>query len=296
MKIQNINTSFLDKVLKGSEYDYWYHLGIGNDEPFLADMTDLKAVIVAGSGARIERMVNKWCELKNIPLSDIIKFPKEERFTIRYAGNVLFCSHGMGMPSASIAIQELMKLVYFVKKGNTAEMDRVFWCRVGTSGGLTEPGNVIISTHGIQSDFGPYRLFSLGKEVAFESEFPENIIDDIINANKGSQINFIKGKTIGCNSFYIEQNRIDGGISLCSEKQKLEWLEKAYEINVRNIEMEAPMIAGFLNYWGFSRFAVICCALVNRMKGDQVTATPEELEQYSVNAENVLWNYLKSWV
>lgn len=296
MKIENINTEFLDKVLKGEADDFWYHLGIGNDQDFLAKMTDLKAVIVAGSGARINRMVSTWCKIKNISEDKIIKFPKEERFTIRYAGNVLFCSHGMGMPSASIAIQELMKLVYFVKKGNPKEMDKVFWCRVGTSGGLTEPGNVIISTHAIQSDFKPYRLFALGKEVAFKSEFPANIIEDIIKANDDSGITFIKGKTIGCNSFYIEQNRIDGGINLCTEKEKIEWLKKAYAINVRNLEMEAPMIAGFLNYWGFSKFAVICCALVNRMEGDQVTATPADLAQYSVNAENVLWNYLKSWI
>jgi hypothetical protein len=31
---------------------------------------------------------------------------------------------------------------------------------------------------------------------------------------------------------------------------------------------------------------------VNRLKGDQIRSTKEELESYSLNAEKVLWNYL----
>lgn len=293
MKKENLNELYLRPILEGEGLDFWYHLGIANTEPFLKRMKGLKAVVVAGSGDRIRRMAHAWAELKCISISDMIHFPKEERFVIYYTGGVLFCSHGMGMPSASIAIQELMKLVYFVKGGDPAKMDEVFWCRVGTSGGLCNPGDVVVTTEGLMSDFGPYRLFSLGREVSFDSRFPDKVADEIITANEGSGLTIVKGKTIGCNSFYIEQNRVDGAVCLCTGKQKEEWLQKAYDLGVRNIEMEAPMIAGFLNHWGFSKFAVICCALVNRMKGDQVAATAAELAQYSINAEQALWNYLK---
>ena len=82
----------------------------------------------------------------------------------------------MGMPSISIAVQELMKLVYFVKKGDLSEMDKVFWCRVGTSGGVgLAPGSVVITTEALLPDFKPYRLFVTGKEHFFESKFPEKI-------------------------------------------------------------------------------------------------------------------------
>jgi len=207
---------------------------------------------------------------------------------------VLFSSHGMGMPSISIAVQELMKLVYFVKRGDLTEMDKVFWCRVGTSGGVgLLPGSVVVTTESLLPDFKPYRLFVAGKEHFFDSKFPEKCIDEIIKASSKEKINTVRGKTIGANSFYIEQNRVDGAIALCTEKEKMDWLKKAESLGVKNIEMETPLVSGFLNHWGFSNFAAICCTLLNRLNGDQINSTHEELENYSVNAETVLWNYLE---
>ena len=83
---------------------------------------------------------------------------------------------------------------------------------------------------------------------------------------------------------------------MCDEKRKLDWLKKAEKFGVKNIEMETPMMVGLLSCWGFPRFAAICCTLLNRLHGDQVTSTVKELEQYSMNAETVLWNYLKSFI
>ena len=45
----------------------------------------------------------------------------------------------MGMPSASIAVQELMRMVHFLKRGDLDAMAEVFWARVGTSGGVGLP-------------------------------------------------------------------------------------------------------------------------------------------------------------
>lgn len=292
MKIKNMNKAHLDKALKGKSVDHLYHFGVCNSDDVLCPMKDLKAIVMAGSADRIKRMAEAWSKKNN--RSKILKFPKEERFSVYYTNGVLFSSHGMGMPSISIAVQELMKLVYFVKKGNVKEMDKVFWCRVGTSGGVgLEPGSVVISTEALLPDLKPYRLFVAGKEYFFESKFPKKCIDKIIKANAKEKINIVKGKTIGANSFYIEQNRIDGAIALCSEKEKMAWLKKAAKFGVKNIEMETPLMAAFLNYWGFSNFAAICCTLLNRLHGDQVSSTSKQLERYSANAETVLWNYLK---
>ena len=293
MKIENMNMAQLEPALKGETVDYLYHFGVCSSDEILKDMKDLKAIVMAGSADRIKRMAKTWSQKNN--KAQIIKFPKEERFSVYYTNGVLFSSHGMGMPSISIAVQELMKLVYFVKKGNLSEMDKVFWCRVGTSGGVgLVPGSVVITTEALLPDFKPYRLFVTGKEHFFESKFPEKCIDEIIKANSKEKINIVKGKTIGANSFYIEQNRIDGAFALCSDKDKMDWLKKAESLGVKNIEMEAPLVAGFLNHWGFSNFAVICCTLLNRLQGDQISSTPKELEDYSVNAETVLWNYLEN--
>ena len=278
--------------MKSQMVDHLYHFGVCSSDSILITMEDLKAIVMAGSADRIKRMAETWSKKHNN--SKIIKFPKDERFSAYYTSGVLFSSHGMGMPSMSIAVQELMKLVYFVKKGDLEEVDKVFWCRVGTSGGVgLKPGSVVLSTESLLADLKPYRLFVAGEEYYFDPKFPEKCIEEIIEANTKEDINIVKGKTIGADSFYIEQNRIDGAIALCDEKKKLEWLKKAEKAGVRNIEMETPMMVGFLNHWGFSNFAAICCTLLNRLEGDQVSSTHEELEKYSMNAEKVLWNYLE---
>ena len=70
------------------------------------------------------------------------------------------------------------------------------------------------------------------------------------------------------------------------------WLGWLHDNGVANIEMEGAMIAGYLNHWGFSKFAMICCTLLNRLDGDQVTATPEQLHKYSEDSGVALFNYL----
>jgi len=293
MRIENINKSYLDKVLAGEFVDHLYHLGISSTDECLKEMKDLKAVVMAGSGHRIERMAKAWHE-KNKNRGAFFKFPKDERFSIFYSSGVLFCSHGMGMPSTSIALHELMKLVYYVKKGSVQDIEKIFWCRVGTSGGLVEPGTVVVTTQALCANFKPYSLFVLGKEKKFNSDFPLNTVDGIVSASVNSKIPLITGKTVGADCFYIEQNRADGAISFCNDKEKIKWLKKAEKFGVKNIEMESPVVAAFLNHWGFSNFAVICCVLVNRLKGDQIKSSKEELDSYSLNAETVLWNYLNS--
>lgn len=73
----------------------------------------------------------------------------------------------------------------------------------------------------------------------------------------------------------------------------MNWLQWLDENGVRNIEMEGAMMAGYLNHWGFSRFAMICCTIINRLEGDQLTATPDELRKFSEDSGVAMFNYLK---
>ena len=52
-----------------------------------------------------------------------------------------------------------MRMVYFLKRGDLAAMDEVFWARVGTSGGVGLPGGtVVLTSEGLMADLKPYRL------------------------------------------------------------------------------------------------------------------------------------------
>ena len=292
MKAENINHAFLDGVLDGSSEDVYYHFGVASSDPLLTTLRDVRAVVMAGSGSRIKEFAERWSELNGG--TEIVAFPKEDRFVTRYTAGVLFASHGMGMPSASIALQELMRMVFFLKRGDLDAMDEVFWCRVGTSGGVGLPGGtVVVSSEGLMADLKPYRLLNGGTgEYWFDGHFPPESCNAIIAANEHTDFEIISGKTVAGNEFFLEQFRLDGAICLETPESKMGWLTWLQDNGVVNIEMEGAMIAGYLNHWGFSKFAMICCTLLNRLEGDQVTASPERLHKFSEDSGVALFNSL----
>ena len=292
MKTENINHAFLDGVLDGAHEDVYYHFGVASSDPILDKLRDVKAIIMAGSGGRIKEFADRWSALNGG--SNIIAFPKEDRFVTRYTAGVLFASHGMGMPSASIALQELMRMVFFLKGGDVDAMDEVFWCRVGTSGGVGLPGGtVVVSSEGLMADLKPYRLLNGGTgEYWFDGRFPAATSQAIIAANEHTDFEIVAAKTVAGNEFFLEQFRLDGAICLETPETKMGWLRWLHDNGVANIEMEGAMLAGYLNWWGFSQFAMICCTLLNRLEGDQVTATAAQLHKYSEDSGVALFNYL----
>jgi len=207
---------------------------------------------------------------------------------------VLFASHGMGMPSASIALQELMRMVFFLKRGDLDAMDEVFWCRVGTSGGVGLPvGTVVVTTEGLMADLRPFRLLNGGTgEYWFDGHFPAASYEAIIAANEHADFDIVSGKTVAGNEFFLEQFRLDGAICLETPESKMGWLRWLQENGVVNIEMEGAMIAGYLNHWGFSKFAMICATIFNRLENDQMTSTPEQLHKFTEDSGVALFNYL----
>jgi uridine phosphorylase len=265
---------------------------VASSDPIVDKLRDVKAVIMAGSGGRIKDFALRWSELNGG--SEIVAFPKEDRFVTRYTAGVLFASHGMGMPSASIALQELMRLAFFLKRGDLGALDEMFWCRVGTSGGVGLPGGtVVVSSEGLLADLRPYRLLNGGTgEYWFDGHFPADTYNAIIAANEHTDFDIVSGKTVAGNEFFLEQFRLDGAVCLETPETKMNWLRWLHENGVVNIEMEGAMIAAYLNHWGFSRFAMICCTLLNRLDGDQVTSSAEQLHKFSEDSGAALFNFL----
>ncbi len=292
MRDENINHAFLDGVLAGDYVDNYYHFGVASDDPVLDGFRDVHAIILAGSRNRIRDFAQRWSALHDG--APVVALPKEDRFVTRYCNGVLFVSHGMGMPSASITVQELMRLVFFLKGGDLEAMSEVFWARVGTSGGVGLPGGtVVVTTEGVMADLGPYRLLKGGSgEYRFDGSFPADVAEAIVAASAGTGIPVEMGRTVAGNEFFLEQFRLDGAVCMETPESKMDWLEWINAEGVRNIEMEGAMLAGYLNHWGFPSFAMICTTILNRLEGDQVTASNEELNSYTERTWDVLCNYL----
>ena len=292
MRDENINHPFLDGVLAGEHVDVYYHFGVASDDSVLKRFRDVRAVVLAGSGDRIEQFAQRWSALHDG--AEVVALPKEERFVTRYCDRVLFASHGMGMPSASIAMQELMRMVFLLKGGDHAAMEQVFWARVGTSGGVGLPGGtVVVTTEGVMADLRPFRLLQGGVgEYWFDGTFPADVAGEVAAAGQALGIPVALGRTVAGNEFFLEQFRLDGAICMETPESKRAWLEWIHAEGVRNIEMEGAMIAGYLNHWGFPRFAMICTTLLDRLQGDQVTATREELAAFNERSGDVLFAHL----
>jgi uridine phosphorylase len=294
VRVGHINHAFLNGVLRGDYPDVYYHFGVDSTDSVLDSLRGITAIVMAGSGKRVNVLAQRWSDINSG--SPIIAFPNEDRFVTRYTAGILFVSHGMGMPSASIAVQEAMRMVYFLKAGDLDAIDAVFWARVGTSGGVGLPaGTVVVTDEALMADLKPFRLLQGGDgEYWFDGTFPTTSSEAIIRANLDSRIPIVTGKTVAGNEFFLEQYRLDGAICMETESSKQRWLEWLTRNGVRNIEMEGAMFAGYLNHWGFSQFAMICTTLLNRLEGDQVTTPPEQLYKFTEDAGEVLFNYLQS--
>ena len=66
---------------------------------------------------------------------------KDGRFVMYRTGPVLAVNHGMGIGSASIMMNEILKLIHYCKLTETVEI-----IRMGSSGGVgVKPGTLIIT-------------------------------------------------------------------------------------------------------------------------------------------------------
>ncbi len=291
MRDENINHAFLDGVVSGRHVDVYYHLGITSDDPIVADMRDVRAVVLAGSGERVADLARRWSTRQ--AGAPVVALPKDDRFVTRYCAGVLFVSHGMGMPSVSIALQELMRLVFVAKAGDLEQLSQVFWVRVGTSGGVGLPGgSVVVSSEGVLADLKPYRLQGRLGEYTFDGHFPLDVARDLVDAAAERGIAADLGRTVATNEFFLEQRRLDGAICWETVESKRAWLEWIRAAGVRNVEMEGAVVAGYLNHWGFPRFAMVCATLLDRLEGDQVTATPAQLQSFAERPGDLVLSYL----
>jgi len=174
----------------------------------------------------------------------------------------------MGMPSFSILLHEITKLLHY------AGATDVVYIRLGTSGGLgLEPGTIVVTDVPVNGFLEPhYELVSLGKRILRPAELDAEIVKEFVELKGDFPV--VVGKTMSVDCFYEGQGRLDGAICPYDEKDKMDFLKLAHEKGVRNIEMESVMFGAFCKSVGV-RGAVVCTTLVNRLLGDQITIPKE---------------------
>lgn len=269
--------------------DFLYHLGLDTTMDLEGMFGDVKFVCMGGSAGRAETFAKKLAFDLNldIPEEDIQPLGKTERGSLFKVGPVISMSHGMGMPSMTIFLHEVTKLL------EHAGATDVKFIRIGTSGGVgVEPGTVIVADEAVNGKLkAQHEAVVLGSTQTYPTQLDLQMREDILSV--AGDIRTQVGKTMGADDFYEGQGRLDGAFDPgYTEDDKMEFLIRAHDVGVRNIEMEASAFAAFCLRAGIPA-ALVCAALVNRLDGDQVTSTPEQLAGYSKNAQDLVVRYLK---
>jgi uridine phosphorylase len=277
-----------NKNLEDIEVDYLYHLGLDSSMNLKDLFGNVKFVCMGGSPDRAYELAKK-IEEKLDKTSTIEQFGKTERTSLYKIGNVISMSHGMGMPSILIFLHEVTKLLEYA-----GCIDYIF-LRIGTSGGIgIEPGTIVLTSEAVNSNFkSVFDHQVLDKTYSFPTNLDSNLIARIQSCVKTTN-GLVLGKTLGTDDFYEGQGRLDGALApLYTDIEKQDYLQRAFMIGVRNIEMESTAFAAFCMRADIPS-VIICVALINRLNGDQILATKEEMKLYTDNLLDFVAGFITS--
>uniref|UniRef100_A0A8B9NHS3 Uridine phosphorylase 2 n=1 Tax=Accipiter nisus TaxID=211598 RepID=A0A8B9NHS3_9AVES len=140
---------------------------------------------------------------------------------------VLDRTHGMGIPSISIVLQEeLIKLLH------QAKCRDVTIIRICTSGGLGK-----LSVVFLQSQKPRFELVVLGDVVVRSTGLDKDCVGELLACSKEiPDLPTLVGHTMRTYDFH--KGRLDGALCSFSSEKKLEYLKRAYDTGMRNIETE----------------------------------------------------------
>lgn len=287
-KVKNLNPH-LDQI----ECDNLYHINLKNNN-LIEQFGDVKFVCMGGTSSRMEKFAHYMKDVINDENHTNLKIVDltgtGDRYSVYKVGPILFVNHGIGCPSLSVVLNEIIKLIHY------AGCKDVTFFRVGTCGGLgVEPGTLVITEEAVDGLFRPeYRQLILGREVVRSTQCDKNIINDLIELAKKKHMNcnIVTGKTLCANDFYEDQGRIDGVFCDFTNDDKLNFLKRCKENGINNMEMESLCFSAILSHAKIP-FAIVCAALLNRLNGDQLTCSREECLDYQQRPFELVGLYMR---
>lgn len=276
MDIEKINP-----FLYNLEIDYMYHLGLNSKMDLNNIFGSIKFVIFTRSNDNAaiiaHEIAKKWYKIE---VDDFYFKPifKTERFNLYKIGFILIISHGIGMPSALICLNEMTKLLKYLKIA-----DAVF-INIQPAGGLAVPaGSVVIIEEALNTKLEPkFTSIECGVEYEYLTYFNKGLAQTILefsnkyNSYNELKLNIIKGKSISTNDFYEEQARLDGFLIPEFTKQEKDlYLQQAYNAGVYSIDVYSTAFAGFCNQLNIRAIA-INVTMGDRLINDEILISREE--------------------
>ncbi|KAF5279565.1 hypothetical protein FQR65_LT03387 [Abscondita terminalis] len=290
VKLRNPHIELMDQ-------DILYHLALGSESHDLVEMFgDVKFICMGGTPKRMETFANYIMEEIGHKLPTGTTLLDISQYSYRYCmykvGPVLSVSHGMGVPSISILLHEIIKLMYHAKV-----KDPIFF-RIGTCGGIgLEGGTVVVSEEAVDAMMNNYyEVPMLGKLVRRPAKLDRKLVRELKNlADPEDPYVTTSGKTMCTSDFYEGQGRLDGAFCEYTEADKMDYLQSLRNQGVVNIEMEAVPFAALTHHAGI-KSAIVCVTFLDRLKGDQVMAPKEVANEWQIRPQKLVARYIKRYL
>jgi len=293
--VADMEVPLMNPHIQNLEDDVLYHLALGSGSHDLKAMFgDVRFVCMGGTPQRMRSFAEYMMDQLDIQLPTGTKLldisERSHRYAMYKVGPILSLSHGMGMPSASILLHEVIKLMHHAGVKNPV------FIRLGTCGGIgLTPGTVVVTEQAVDGRLQPYlETIILGNVVSREAKLDLDLAEKLVEAGKGAgSFETVLGKTISTNDFYEGQGRLDGAVCEYSEEDKIAYLTQVSQKGATNMEMEALVFAALTHKAGI-RSAVVCVTLLDRLQGDQVTTPKEELTLWQARPMEVVSRFIQS--
>ncbi|XP_041972344.1 uridine phosphorylase 1-like isoform X2 [Aricia agestis] len=278
--------------LAALECDVLYHLGLDTKNYDLPAMFgDVKFVCMGGTKLRMRELARYLGEVLQTP-TDLVNITKHShRYAMYKVGPVLCVNHGIGIPSLTIVLEEVIKLLHYARARDPVII------RVGTSGGLGIPaGSVVISAGAFNGTLEQvYDIPVMGKVRKLPAVFDRRLNQELQSlVPDDAEYRTFCGITMAANEFYRGQARLDGPFCDYTAADKMAFLSRLVSLGVRNIEMEATAFAAITHEAGM-RATDVCVTYLDRLKGDQVTPSAETLASWQKRPMEVIGKYIKKY-
>lgn len=178
----------------------------------------------------------------------------------------------MGMPSLSILLHEMYKLLYYA-----GSLEKCTLIRSGTCCGFgVAPGTVAITTESCDTELNHFYsqayLDTVGSVCRCHSQrrdFPsiaeKSLVRHLQEVAEENGIPTVTGCTISADGFYEDEARTDGFFCEFGEEEKFAYFKKIQEAGVCNMEMESLIFLAFA-LRAHVRAGVACSVLIDRLQ------------------------------
>lgn len=289
--------SKLNLEFQSYETDVLYHLGIDSSTNLEEQFGDVKFIVLTRSFDDADYFANQFAKRHyDIPDTDIKckTIAKDERYHIYKIANTLIISHGVGSPSMLICLNEVVKLLCHAKAKDFQ------FIRLSTGGGIGLAENSLLVAHNaVNSQFKhEWSNIEFGGIYTYDTQIHNTIAEAIINANPN--MNIATGEILHTSSFYNGQARLNGALPTSfNQQERNEYLNKAYNLGIRGIDMESGCFAAFCALFNIPA-AIVLAIIIDRLNNDRIDATHvmnnENIEIAIAQATNAIINYIKQTI